>query len=130
MNRPTTTARLVLLRACAVLVSVAFAATLATAADRSATATTAPADTSAIEASPMPADSCLDVEEAALFTPLSETEISSSVDLDLDMPGVTPMTPAGKSRRGFCRCTCSSTPNCTTNADCGGGLCLKGPTCC
>ena len=130
MNKPTTTARLALLRACAVLLSVAFAATLASAADPSATARTGLAETSEIEASPVPADSCLDLQEADLFTPLSETELSSTVDLDLDIPGVAPMTPAGGSRRGYCRCTCSLTPNCTTNADCGGGLCLKGPTCC
>ena len=33
-------------------------------------------------------------------------------------------------RRGYCSCSCSSTPNCTSDADCGGGRCLKGPTCC
>ena len=37
---------------------------------------------------------------------------------------------AARPMRGYCRCSCSFIPNCTTNADCGGGLCLKGPTCC
>jgi hypothetical protein len=32
--------------------------------------------------------------------------------------------------RGYCSCSCSFTPNCSTDADCGGGRCLKGPTCC
>ena len=33
-------------------------------------------------------------------------------------------------RGGYCSCSCSFTPNCTTDADCGSGRCLKGPTCC
>jgi hypothetical protein len=43
---------------------------------------------------------------------------------------VAPVGQASRPTRGYCRCTCSLIPNCTTNADCGGGLCLKGPTCC
>jgi len=43
---------------------------------------------------------------------------------------VDPVSQGGRPMRGYCRCTCSFTPNCSTNADCGGGLCLRGPTCC
>jgi hypothetical protein len=32
--------------------------------------------------------------------------------------------------RGFCRCGCSFVRDCNTSADCGGGACLGGPTCC
>jgi hypothetical protein len=32
--------------------------------------------------------------------------------------------------RGYCKCSCSFTPNCNTSADCGGSACLKGITCC
>ena len=32
--------------------------------------------------------------------------------------------------RGYCRCSCSFTPNCNTSADCGGSAGLKGVTCC
>ena len=31
---------------------------------------------------------------------------------------------------GYCRCGCSFVKDCNTSADCGGSLCLKGPTCC
>lgn len=31
---------------------------------------------------------------------------------------------------GFCACGCSFVRDCNTSADCGGGACLKGPTCC
>jgi len=49
---------------------------------------------------------------------------------DLDAPDFTPAAPAARPKRGFCACGCSFTPDCTTDADCGGGRCLKGPTCC
>ena len=57
--------------------------------------------------------------EEALFTPV-----------DVHRPDATPASQAAKPRRGYCRCSCSFTPDCSTNADCGGSLCLKGPTCC
>jgi hypothetical protein len=38
--------------------------------------------------------------------------------------------PPGGRFRGYCRCGCSLVRDCNTSADCGGGLCLKGPTCC
>lgn len=31
---------------------------------------------------------------------------------------------------GFCRCGCSTIPNCNTNADCGGGVCSSTISCC
>ena len=56
--------------------------------------------------------------------------IQLQVPVEVEEADFTPVSPAAKPQRGFCRCTCSATPNCSTNADCGGGLCLKGPTCC
>jgi hypothetical protein len=57
--------------------------------------------------------------DVALFIAASAHDVSGVVDLN-----------AARPMRGYCRCTCSLIPNCTTNADCGGGFCLKGPTCC
>jgi len=31
---------------------------------------------------------------------------------------------------GYCRCSCSFIKNCNTSADCGGGACIGGVTCC
>ncbi len=31
---------------------------------------------------------------------------------------------------GFCRCSCTFTPDCNTSADCGGSPCLHAITCC
>jgi hypothetical protein len=31
---------------------------------------------------------------------------------------------------GFCKCSCTFTPDCNTSADCGGSPCLAGITCC
>lgn len=31
---------------------------------------------------------------------------------------------------GYCSCGCSFVKDCNTSADCGSGVCLKGPTCC
>ena len=55
----------------------------------------------------------------ALFTPV-----------DIDPTAATPASRPPRPPRGYCRCSCSFTPDCSTNADCGGSLCLKGPTCC
>ena len=32
--------------------------------------------------------------------------------------------------RGYCRCGCRFVKDCNTDADCGGGSCLPGVTCC
>ena len=57
--------------------------------------------------------------EDALFTPV-----------DVDPSEVSSASRPVRPPRGYCRCSCSFTPDCSTNADCGGSLCLKGPTCC
>jgi hypothetical protein len=113
----------------AVALSLALAATLAVAGGP----TSAPTSTEGIAAEPAPladtpetvavADaSCAEVESAAeLFTPVDR---STAVQSD-DMPAA-----SAKPRRGFCRCSCSFVPDCSTSADCGGAPCLKGPTCC
>ena len=36
----------------------------------------------------------------------------------------------GKQFHGFCRCGCSTIPDCNTSADCGGGVCSKAISCC
>ena len=35
-----------------------------------------------------------------------------------------------KKFRGFCACSCSSVPNCSTSADCGGNACSAFISCC
>jgi hypothetical protein len=32
--------------------------------------------------------------------------------------------------RGYCRCGCRFVKDCNTDADCGGGRCLAGVSCC
>ena len=36
----------------------------------------------------------------------------------------------GKRFHGFCRCGCSTIPDCNTSADCGGGVCSTAISCC
>ncbi|HEX9944716.1 MAG TPA: hypothetical protein VGG03_22130 [Thermoanaerobaculia bacterium] len=38
--------------------------------------------------------------------------------------------PPAQGFRGYCTCGCSFVKDCNTDADCGSGRCLKGPTCC
>ena len=38
--------------------------------------------------------------------------------------------PLSRPFHGFCACSCTHIPNCNTSADCGGGACLPGITCC
>jgi hypothetical protein len=38
--------------------------------------------------------------------------------------------PSSKPFHGFCACSCTFVPDCTTSADCGGSACLARPTCC
>jgi hypothetical protein len=48
-------------------------------------------------------------------------------------PAVTSVQPeflAQKGFRGFCRCGCSPIRDCNTSADCGGGACSPGISCC
>ena len=100
------------------------------------TVSSAPApDVAQVAAEPMiVADSpCVAAEiEVILYTPVEGYEASDAVEIEVGVgaPEVAPATPAAKPRRGFCRCSCSFVPNCSTSAECGGGLCLKGPTCC
>lgn len=53
-----------------------------------------------------------------------------AVTLALAFLSISPDLRAAPARRGYCSCSCSLTPNCTTDADCGGGRCLRGVTCC
>jgi hypothetical protein len=64
----------------------------------------------------------------------------------LDLPALSAETPVCKAAtpqpvapfepdfmvvyHGYCHCSCSRVPNCNTSADCGGGRCLGGITCC
>jgi hypothetical protein len=38
--------------------------------------------------------------------------------------------PKARPFHGFCKCSCTFTPDCNTSADCGGSPCLAGITCC
>lgn len=76
-------------------------------------------------------------------TVTSSTGCGSSV---LDLVATTEQAPACKpespatgsaqpefmvsSFRGYCQCGCSNQKNCNTDADCHGGRCLGGITCC
>lgn len=116
MNRPTMASLLSLRRAgVALTLALAFAVTVASA------GSTDPL------AAPQESESAI-ATEAESFTPASTDDVSTAIDLDLS--DVVPASPMARPMRGYCRCTCSLTPNCSTNADCGGSLCLKGPTCC
>jgi hypothetical protein len=77
-------------------------------------------DTPEMDGAAIQPTSCAGAEsEDALFTPV-----------DVESSDFTLASQSAKPRRGYCRCSCSFTPDCSTNADCGGSLCLKGPTCC
>ena len=75
----------------------------------------------------LPLDAIATIQSACAA---AEPTLDLQAQDDLEETDFTPASPAAKPQRGYCRCTCSLTPNCSTNADCGGGLCLKGPTCC
>ena len=84
-------------------------------------------------ASAAPPAISMPLDEVAAIQPACDDEeivLDLQAPVELDEVDFTPVSPAAKPQRGYCRCTCSQTPNCSTNADCGGGLCLKGPTCC
>jgi hypothetical protein len=55
--------------------------------------------------------------------------LSVTLVLAVSALSATPSLKAG-GLRGYCSCGCSFAPDCSTDADCGGGRCLKGPTCC
>jgi hypothetical protein len=65
------------------------------------------------------------------FEALSAVATEAS-PVQMERPGSAPAEPewlaAGFKR--YCRCSCSSVPNCNTSADCGGSACLAGITCC
>lgn len=51
----------------------------------------------------------------------------------LPNPGLAPAVPEPDflgTFHGYCRCSCSRIRNCNTSADCGGGACIGGITCC
>jgi hypothetical protein len=51
----------------------------------------------------------------------------------LPNPGLAPAVPEPSFLtiyHGFCKCSCSHIRNCNTSADCGGGACIGGITCC
>ena len=41
-----------------------------------------------------------------------------------------PSRAESKRFHGYCRCGCSTVPNCDTSADCGGGACSAAISCC
>ena len=52
--------------------------------------------------------------------------------VQMERPGSAPVEPEflAPGFKRYCRCSCSSVPNCNTSADCGGSACLAGITCC
>ena len=129
MYLSTTLSRLAIVRAAALALTLFAATTLASAGTPAVAPVAgvplavAPAqlvETPKMDEAALQPTSCGGVESAdALFTPV---DVHPS---DLASAGQSP-----RPRRGYCRCSCSFTPDCSTNADCGGSLCLKGPTCC
>ena len=127
MSRSTTTGCLALVFSVAVSLASAGTPAGATAPDPRAAQPAETVDTSTIDDAALsaPCAELVPEPEEKLFTPASGHDAVEAVETDA--------APAGQARkpmRGYCRCTCSFIPNCSTNADCGGGLCLKGPTCC
>jgi hypothetical protein len=129
MSRLMTLSHPAFVRVAALPLTLLFAATLAsagTAADARiadtplAVAPVQLVETPEMDGAPVQPASCGAAEsEDALFTPV-----------DIDPTDATPASRPARPPRGYCRCSCSFTPDCSTNADCGGSLCLKGPTCC
>jgi hypothetical protein len=125
----TTLSRPVFVRAAALPLTFLFAVTLASA----ATPADAPIADTPLAVAPVELVETPEMDGAAV-QPAScggaESEDALFTPVDLDPFHVTPASRPVRPPRGYCRCSCSFTPDCSTNADCGGGLCLKGPTCC
>jgi hypothetical protein len=129
MSPLTTLSRPAFARAAVLPLTLLFAATLASAGTPAdariadtplAAAPVQLVETPEIDAAAVQPASCGGAESKdALFTPV-----------DIDPTDTPSASRPDRPPRGYCRCSCSFTPNCSTNADCGGSLCLKGPTCC
>jgi hypothetical protein len=128
MNRPTTTSCLALAFSFAVTLASAGSPAGAPAPDARAPEPAPIVETSTIDDAATSTLPCMEIEqESELFTPASRDDGPSA---EINTSDVAPVGQTRKPMRGYCRCTCSFIPNCSTSADCGGGLCLKGPTCC
>jgi len=64
----------------------------------------------------------------ALFAEIPQTSTPALSEALASDGGLAPF--AAKPFHGYCRCSCSFIKNCNTSADCGGGACLGGITCC
>jgi len=131
MNRLTTTSCLALAFSFAWTLASAGSPAGAPAPDARAAEPTLSVATLTIDVAATSTPPCMELEleqEAELFSRALLDDVPSAIEIN--GPDVAPAGPTGRPMRGYCRCTCSFVPNCTTNADCGGGLCLKGPTCC
>jgi hypothetical protein len=131
MDRPTTTLRLALAFSFAVTLASAESPAGAPAPDARAAKPAPIVETSTIDDAATSTRPCMELQleqEAELFTPASQDDVPNAIEInDSD---VAPVGQTRRPMRGYCRCSCSFVPNCSTSADCGGGLCLKGPTCC
>ncbi len=121
MRRSSSTVRLTLLCALAAAIALPLAM-IPPSAEASAGAPVAPAEPAAAAPAAQPVDGFRTEVE-----PPSASCTDASSEVANDFAGAMSARPP---RRGYCRCGCSLIPDCSTNADCGGGLCLKGPTCC
>ena len=125
----TTLSRLALTRAAALALTLASATTLASA----GTPVVTPVGDAPLAASPVQLVETPKMDVATLQpTPCrgAESEDALYTPVAVDPSDLPSTSQSPRPRRGYCRCSCSFTPDCSTNADCGGSLCLKGPTCC
>jgi len=103
------------------LLSLVFAALAAPVPAHAATVPATP-ETTVLDATPACGASL------ALFAEITQTSTPALFEALAHEGGLAPFT--AKPFHGYCRCSCSFTRNCNTSADCGGGACLGGITCC
>ena len=141
MNRSSSTVRFALLFAAVLALPLAVSPASAESSAGASVASTEPVaavpDAATVLAECEPPDSAAQPTGAsetdgveASFVPCAEGSSDVPNAGGGNFSGVPVIGKPGGPFRGYCRCTCSSIPNCSTNADCGGSLCLKGPTCC
>jgi hypothetical protein len=67
---------------------------------------------------------------ANLFATSGEAQVCKVNQAVATAPAPTFMTITTTKYTGYCRCGCRFVKDCNTDADCGGGRCLSGVSCC
>ncbi len=68
---------------------------------------------------------------ADLFAPRDEAQVcKANSAVAVPEPPEFMTTPTTTKYRGYCQCGCRFVKDCNTDADCGGGRCLAGVSCC